>query len=66
MGFIIYLIIAFITFFFADKKINPDLNWGDYRHKPSVVILFGVFWMITIPFYFLWLLLDKLHKKYNK
>ena len=67
-----YLIIAFIIFFFMYKKYGATLidrskrsydPWIEYKEF-WIIALVPILWVVAIPMYLFWNLLEKIYKKY--
>lgn len=74
MTLIIYLLIAFIIFFFQYKKhwkklreINPGGELPALCYKEGwAVYIVPISWPISIPMYIIWQTLEFIYKKLNK
>ncbi len=69
IGFLIYMTIAFVVFFFCWKKYSYSFldtsSWVEYTDFWRCVFA-PLFWPISIPVIVLWKILNKIYKKFNK
>jgi hypothetical protein len=68
---VLYFLIAFIIFFFMYKKYWPVITKKvDYKEfvifcsEFWLMTIIPLFWIISIPLYFLWLFLDYIYERY--
>lgn len=75
MGFLVYLICGFITFFVLYKKYwhillerKREKHYGDLVDFKEfwIVVIPPFIWFLAIPAYFLWAILEKIYKLFNK
>ena len=76
MLFIIYVLIAFIVFFVCRKKLYPIAvekasKGGYYSETPDYLEfwltgIIPILWIVSVPLYFLWIILEKIYNKFNK
>lgn len=60
---ILYLLVAYIVFYFLCKKSETDVNIiSNIPLKPEFIMI-SMGWIITLPLYFIWKLLDRITKK---
>lgn len=73
MGFILYMLIAFIVLFIFYKKYNPILK---ERKKESydalieykefwIIYILPFFWIVAAPLIILWAIMEKIYNKFN-
>jgi hypothetical protein len=70
---ILYFLVTFVIFFFMYKKYWPLINrkmkihgyynWIDCSEF-WIMIIIPLFWVISLPLYFLWLFLDYIYERY--
>lgn len=72
MGFIIYMFIAWIVLFFSWKRYEKaidELRERDHYQEPYIfwlTISFSLFWIVAVPMWGIWNILEIIYKKVNK
>ena len=73
MGFLLYVFIGFVVFFFSYKIwMVKGIAWADENYHRDLIqskyfwvcVLTSVFWIIAVPMHLMWWALEKLFGKF--